>query len=177
MTTFASDSRWTCWTRRLARPGTFNIEIKDRGDYLYFYDEWGIGWHMPKDGGFFYDMFDHPLKNATTVEEIDKFPWPDPTDPSRFADCASAPRHVAEVEGQGGVPGWAVRRHPGDGRLDARLRELLSGLHRQPGPHRADHGHRRRHEDGVLGEGAGRSGRIRRRRRARPTTSPASSIC
>jgi len=80
--------------------GTFNIEIKDRGDYLYFYDEWGIGWQMPKDGGFFYDMFDHPLKNATTVQEIDKFPWPDPVAPARFAGLHDRARHVAEVEGK-----------------------------------------------------------------------------
>jgi uroporphyrinogen decarboxylase len=80
--------------------GTFNIEIKDRGEYLYFYDEWGIGWNMPKDGGFFYDMFDHPLKDATTVEEIDNFPWPDPTAPSRFTGLRERARHVATVEGK-----------------------------------------------------------------------------
>jgi uroporphyrinogen decarboxylase len=80
--------------------GTFNIEIKDRGDYLYFYDEWGIGWNMPKDGGFFYDMFDHPLKNATTIAEIDNFAWPDPTAPARFKGLRERSRHVAEVEGK-----------------------------------------------------------------------------
>jgi uroporphyrinogen decarboxylase len=50
----------------------FRIEIKDMGDYTYFYDEWGIGWRMPKDGGWYYDMFDHPLKDVQTIGEIEK---------------------------------------------------------------------------------------------------------
>jgi uroporphyrinogen decarboxylase len=80
--------------------GTFNIEIKDMGDYTYFYDEWGIGWRMPKVGGFFYDMFDHPLKAATTVADIDNFAWPNPTDPARFVGLRERARHLAEVEGK-----------------------------------------------------------------------------
>jgi uroporphyrinogen decarboxylase len=85
--------------------GSFKIEIKEDPEYKYLYDEWGIGWHMPKDGGFFYDMFDHPLKSATTVEEIEKFPWPDPQDPARFAGLRERARHVAVVEGKAVILG------------------------------------------------------------------------
>lgn len=79
---------------------TFRIDIKEMEGYTYFYDEWGIGWKMPKEGGLYYDMFDHPLKNATSVAEVEKYPWPDPTDPARFAGLAERARHAAQVEKQ-----------------------------------------------------------------------------
>lgn len=80
---------------------TFRIDIKEMEGYTYFYDEWGIGWKMPKEGGWYYDMFDHPLKGAQTTADIDRYPWPDPVDPARFAGMAARARHAAEVEGQG----------------------------------------------------------------------------
>jgi uroporphyrinogen decarboxylase len=80
---------------------TFRIDIKEMPGYSYFYDEWGIGWRMPLDGGWYYDMFDHPLKDITTQAEIDQYPWPNPTDPARFEGMRERARHAAEVEGQG----------------------------------------------------------------------------
>ncbi len=79
----------------------FRIEIKDMGAYTYFYDEWGIGWRMPKDGGWYYDMFDHPLKDAQTIADIEKYNWPDPVDPTRFVGMAERASHAAQVEQQG----------------------------------------------------------------------------
>lgn len=81
---------------------TFQIDINrtDMPGYDFFHDEWGIGWRMPQDGGFFYDMFDHPLANATTIDEIRNFPWPNPTDPARFMGLREAARHVAEDLGE-----------------------------------------------------------------------------
>lgn len=38
---------------------------------------------MPKEGGYYYDMYKHPLKGEISKEKIDKFPWPDPKDPAR----------------------------------------------------------------------------------------------
>lgn len=78
--------------------GSYKIEVQDMPGYKFLYDEWGIGWRMPTDGGFFFDMFDHPLKNATTVAEIDRHPWPDAADPIRFAGLRESAREVAEVE-------------------------------------------------------------------------------
>jgi uroporphyrinogen decarboxylase len=84
---------------------TFQIEIRDMGDYTYFYDEWKIGWKMPKDGGLYYDMFDHPLSGSISEADVDAFPWPDPLDPARFAGLRDAARHVAEAEGRAVVVG------------------------------------------------------------------------
>ena len=84
---------------------TFQIEIKDMGDYTYFYDEFKIGWRMPKDGGWYYDMFDHPLAGNITEADVDKFPWPDPLDPARFAGLKQAALRVMEEEKRAVVVG------------------------------------------------------------------------
>jgi uroporphyrinogen decarboxylase len=76
------------------------VNETDMPGYRFFHDEWGIGWRMPKDGGFFYDMFDHPLANASSIEDIKNFPWPDPVDPARFAGLAERAKYVAEELGE-----------------------------------------------------------------------------
>lgn len=55
---------------------TFSIEIKEMQNYTYFYDEWGIGRKMPKDGGLYYDMFSHPLIGAQSISEIENILGP-----------------------------------------------------------------------------------------------------
>ncbi len=84
---------------------TFQIDVGDMGEYTYFYDEWGIGWRSPKDGGWYYDMFDHPLRGDISVEDVDKFPLPDPLDPARFTGLREAALHVRDVEGRAVVFG------------------------------------------------------------------------
>jgi uroporphyrinogen decarboxylase len=85
---------------------SFNISIRDdMPDYTYFYDEWGIGWKMPKVDGLYYDMFHHPLKGEITPGDIDRYPWPDPTDPVRFAGLRERARYAAEVEQEAVVIG------------------------------------------------------------------------
>jgi uroporphyrinogen decarboxylase len=81
---------------------TFKIVVNetDMPGYTFFHDEWGIGWRMPKEGGFFYDMFDHPLAKATSIEDIKNFPWLDPVDPARFAGLAESAKYVAEEQGE-----------------------------------------------------------------------------
>jgi uroporphyrinogen decarboxylase len=81
---------------------TFNIEINetDMPGYRFFHDEWGIGWRMPQEGGWFYDMFHHPLANAKTKEDIKNYAWPDPTEPARFAGLAERAKYVAEELGE-----------------------------------------------------------------------------
>jgi uroporphyrinogen decarboxylase len=84
----------------------FNIGIHDdMPDYTYFHDEWGIGWKMPKVGGLYYDMFDHPLKGEISTGDIDRYPWPNPADQARFDGLRERARQAAEVEGQGVVIG------------------------------------------------------------------------
>jgi uroporphyrinogen decarboxylase len=55
------------------------------GEYWRMVDEWGISWKMPVDGGHYFDMTDRPLKNAETPADLERFPWPDPKEPARFA--------------------------------------------------------------------------------------------
>lgn len=76
------------------------VNQTDMPGYRFFHDEWRIGWRMPKDGGFFYDMFDHPFANADSVADIDNFPWPDPVDPARFVGLADRAKYVAEELGE-----------------------------------------------------------------------------
>jgi uroporphyrinogen decarboxylase len=85
--------------------GVFEIEIKDREDCTYFYDEYQIGWRMPKDGGLYYDMFDHPLKGNITVADVERFQWPDPCAPGRFEGLSAEARRVAEEEQRAVVVG------------------------------------------------------------------------
>ncbi len=50
----------------------------------YFKDEWEIIWRMPKDGGFYYDLYKSPLSSFSKVEEIKMFSWPNPNDSTRY---------------------------------------------------------------------------------------------
>jgi uroporphyrinogen decarboxylase len=85
---------------------SFNIGIRDdMPDYTYFYDEWGIGWKMPKEGGLYYDMFHHPLQGEISTGDIDTYPWPNPAEPARFTGLRERARYAAEVEQQGVVIG------------------------------------------------------------------------
>ena len=84
---------------------SFQIAIGDMGAYTYFYDEFGTGWRSPKDGGWYYDMFDYPLKGEMTVEQVERYPLPDPLDPARFVGLREAAIHVRDVEGRAVVFG------------------------------------------------------------------------
>ena len=59
-------------------------DVVNEGDYYAFNDEHGITWKMPVKGGLYFDMRRHPLADAETVADLEKFPWPDPLDPARF---------------------------------------------------------------------------------------------
>ncbi len=77
---------------------TFQIQIQDMGEYTGFRDEWGIGWRMPKKGGWYYDMREHPLSGAVTEADVDRHPWPDPLDPVRFKGILEAARKIIAEE-------------------------------------------------------------------------------
>lgn len=61
------------------------VATVNEGEYYAFTDEWGITWKMPVDGGLYFDMRRHPLADADSPADVEKFPWPDPCDPARFA--------------------------------------------------------------------------------------------
>jgi uroporphyrinogen decarboxylase len=76
--------------------GIYNLAFRDEGDYSAYTDEWGIDWHMPKEGGFYYDMYRHPMATVETVDEIEDYAWPDPADPHRFTGLRERARAAHE---------------------------------------------------------------------------------
>ena len=48
-------------------------------------DEWGIGW-VP--GDFHFERIIHPLRDANTVQDIERYPFPDLAAPERFTTMA-----------------------------------------------------------------------------------------
>ena len=70
------DFRHVC-LRAVSGPGGMESDASGRPCFV---DEWGIKWGR---NPHYYDMVDHPLKDAT-VEDLEKYPWPDPGDPRRF---------------------------------------------------------------------------------------------
>ncbi len=55
-------------------------------------DEWGVPWYKPP-GSFYTFPATHPMKTAA-LEEIEKFPWPDPDEPSRFTGLGEKARQL-----------------------------------------------------------------------------------
>jgi uroporphyrinogen decarboxylase len=51
---------------------------------------------MPKDDGLYYDVFHHPLRNMQTLADLERYPWPDPTDPRRFVGVRERVRQLVE---------------------------------------------------------------------------------
>ena len=79
--------------------GIYNLTFRDEGDYTAYTDEWGIDWRMPKQGGFYYDMYRHPLAQAETVADVAAYRWPDAADPHRFTGLRDRAR-AAQTEGK-----------------------------------------------------------------------------
>jgi len=61
-----------------------DLGIKDGYDHIV--DEWGMGWRMPVKGGFYYDLYNSPLGSCKTIQDIEKYPWPDALDISIYTD-------------------------------------------------------------------------------------------
>jgi uroporphyrinogen decarboxylase len=61
------------------------IEEKGRGGKLWYdlRDEFGVVWSMPADQMLYMDITHHPLADAT-IADLDRYPWPDGKDPTRF---------------------------------------------------------------------------------------------
>ena len=70
------------------------LTIEDIGAHWAFTDEWGIGWRMPKSGGLYYDMYEHPLAGAT-LEQVKGYRFPDGQDSSRWAGLPEEARRLA----------------------------------------------------------------------------------
>lgn len=77
----------------------------EEGVYWKLVDEWGIEWWMPRDGGLYFDMRRHPLAYASSVREIEQYPWPDPTSGERFEQMGEQARYWMEDQRFGYVLG------------------------------------------------------------------------
>jgi uroporphyrinogen decarboxylase len=68
-------------------PDSFDGSIKQnqRNDRLWhdLGDEFGVVWSMPDDQKLYMDISHHPLADAT-IEDLDDYPFPDGSDPTRF---------------------------------------------------------------------------------------------
>jgi uroporphyrinogen decarboxylase len=53
------------------------IDIFEEGEYYAFIDRWGSKLHMPRNGGFYFDWVDFPIKEAT-MTALDTYSWPRP---------------------------------------------------------------------------------------------------
>ena len=84
-----------------ARPAEgFQLRITPEGRLV---DEWGVvyQWHEEAQTHFVVEE-EAPLHRATLNEEIDRYPWPDPSDPSRVRGLRTVARRLQE-EGYGVV--------------------------------------------------------------------------
>lgn len=59
-------------------------------------DSWGSGQREISPGEWFPGV--HPLADATTVAEIDAYPWPDPDDPSRVSHARDRAQSLAQED-------------------------------------------------------------------------------
>jgi len=53
------------------------LKVFEEGDYFAFIDRWGSKLHMPKEGGYYFDWVDFPIKEFTH-EALDQYQWPRP---------------------------------------------------------------------------------------------------
>ncbi len=86
--------------RRLGRgdPRGWRLEVTEEPDRRSWQDEFGITFVMPR-GGLYFDPRGHPLAAAESVADIERYPWPDPTDPARFAGIAERARELRDRTG------------------------------------------------------------------------------
>jgi len=60
-----------------------------------FIDDWGTGQTEIEPGVWYPGV--HPMKEAATLDEIEKYPWPDMDDPSRVAHVRQEARRLREA--------------------------------------------------------------------------------
>ena len=66
--------------------------------YNRIIDEWGMGWRMPVIGGHYYDLYHSPLADAQSISDIEKYPWPDALDITRYADLKVNAHRIVHEE-------------------------------------------------------------------------------
>lgn len=67
---------------------------KNREPHSPYINSWGTGQKEIEPGVWFPGV--HPLVNATTIEEIENYPWPDMNDPTRVAHVKEQAQKLAD---------------------------------------------------------------------------------
>ena len=80
---------------RTNRPAGFRLDLRDEGDYESYYDQWGAKLSRPKVGGHYFDCVESPIKEST-LEALERYPWPDPAEPSRYEGLRERARAMHE---------------------------------------------------------------------------------
>ena len=75
-------------------PSQIYARNNNRPPHAPFIDDWGSGQVEMEPGLWFPGV--HPMSEATTLEEIERYPWPDMDDPSRVAHVREQARRLAE---------------------------------------------------------------------------------
>jgi uroporphyrinogen decarboxylase len=70
---------------RAQPPAAWKLEVRQDASYYYYTDEWGITRRRQNPDGLYFDLCSSPLAEARTVADIERYPYPDPVDPARFA--------------------------------------------------------------------------------------------
>jgi len=76
-------------------PAGFRLQVRDEGDYEVYYDQWGAKLSRPKVGGHYFDYVEYPIKEST-LQALERYSWPDPDDPSRYAGLRERARTLRE---------------------------------------------------------------------------------
>ncbi|MCC7355357.1 MAG: hypothetical protein IT330_16565 [Anaerolineae bacterium] len=74
-----------------AIPSTLARDISDDA----YTDAWGITWARAP-GSIYYEIPDPPLQNAT-IDDLERYPWPDLAHPSRFQGLAAKARAIQDA--------------------------------------------------------------------------------
>ena len=86
----------------IAHPSdSWSLQIEDTGEHHSFFDEWGVQWAMPKRGGLYFDMVEHPLSAVSDEAELADWRWPGGASKARFSDL----RDQAEKQD---LTGWHI---------------------------------------------------------------------
>jgi uroporphyrinogen decarboxylase len=65
--------------RNINPPSLYEKSLPDENGI--WHNEWGVGLkHIKHDTGYYDDVVYHPLARAETVEDVEKYPWPDPAE-------------------------------------------------------------------------------------------------
>ncbi|MFA6506862.1 MAG: uroporphyrinogen decarboxylase family protein [Treponemataceae bacterium] len=75
-------------------PASVYARARSRERHAHFIDDWGTGCKEIEDGRWYPGI--HPMADATSLTDIEQYPWPDMDDPSRVAHVKAETRALAD---------------------------------------------------------------------------------